>query len=80
MIFSLSSLAFGRGPIQAIISNLRDLSTFYFTYRIGKRFIKTEEIFARFIKKILYLGIFVVLIGIILYLGRLSSKQIFGNR
>ncbi|CAD0124090.1 hypothetical protein [Streptococcus thermophilus] len=78
MIFSLSSLAFGRGPIQAIISNLRDLSTFYFTYRIGKRFIKTEEIFARFIKKILYLGIFVVLIGIILYLGGYPLNKFLG--
>ena len=72
------SLILGHGPIQSILANVRSFTTFYFSYRIGKRFITTKSEFLIFIKRILKLGVFVVLCGIVMHMGGYPLNKLLG--
>ena len=79
LIFAIVfSLILGHGPIQSILANVRSFTTFYFSYRIGKRFITTKSEFLIFIKRILKLGVFVVLCGIVMHMGGYPLNKLLG--
>ena len=67
--FMLLSLAFGRGEIQSILINIRNMTIFFMGFEIGKTYLYSREKFELFIKKYNSILFVMLLAGLILMAG-----------
>lgn len=79
LIFSIIfSLFIGRGDIKAIISSVRNLSVFYMSYRISKKYICKKETFELFYFKYQKLIVLIFVIGLIFFIVGYPLYNFFG--
>ena len=78
LIFIAVSLLIGRGTFNAIFANLRNLVFFYIVYYISKRVMKKNFSMHYFVSKLVILGVFILVIGIILLIGGFPLYKIIG--
>jgi len=64
----ISSLLFGRGSLQAIAMNIRNMTIFYFIYKIGKNYLNSQN-YISFYNKLMTCASIVLLIGVVLLIG-----------
>lgn len=72
------SFFIGRGSLQAILINLRNMLTFYFAYSIGRASLKSKDQLDSFIKYIHFLSIIILIFGIILLVGGYKFYKVIG--
>lgn len=72
------SFLFGHGPFNSIFANIRNLTFFYIVYIISKSIFNEEFSINYFTYKIVFLSIFVIIVGIILLFGGYDLYNILG--
>lgn len=78
LVFIVISLLIGRGTFNSIFANLRNLVFFYIVYYISKKVMKKNFSMQYLVSRIVALGIFVILIGILLWLGGFDLYRVLG--
>lgn len=74
IIFALSK----GGSISNILLQVRNLTTFYFGFEVGKYSLDNEKALKKFVQKFVYLAYFMLFIGIILLVGGFEFYKIIG--
>lgn len=69
LICSMISVLFGRGQILSILINIRNLITFYFTYRLARNILTTNDQIGKFYNGLMICARIILIAGIFLLLG-----------
>lgn len=72
------SFFIGRGNIQSICINIRNLTLFYMVFQIGNKYLYSKNEINKFIEKIFKLSGIILFIGIILYIGGFELYKMIG--
>lgn len=78
LVFIAVSLLIGRGTFNSIFANLRNLVFFYVVYYISKKIMKKDFSMHYFVSKLVILGIFILVIGIVLLIGGFPLYKMIG--
>ncbi len=78
LVFTAVSLLVGRGTFNAIFANLRNLVFFYVVYYISKKTMKKEFSMPYFVSKLVLLGLFILIVGIVLLIGGFPLYKMIG--
>ena len=72
------SFFIGRGSIQSICINVRNLTLFYMAFQIGNKYLHSKNEINEFIEKIFKLSGIILFLGIILYIGGFELYKLIG--
>lgn len=78
LVFIAVSLLIGRGTFNSIFANLRNLVFFYVVYYISKKTMKKEFSMPYFVSKLVLLGLFILIVGIVLLIGGFPLYKMIG--
>ena len=78
LVLILLSILIGRGKLQAMLINIRNLTVFFMSYEIALLNITSKENFLKFEKFSFKLGVIVLIVGIILLMGGYGLYEIIG--
>lgn len=78
IIFIMLSFLIGRGTIQSILINLRNLITFYFAYSIGRISLKKKADLDSLVSYLLFIGVLFLISGVVLLYGGFDLYEKIG--